>query len=117
MISTLYNSDEVVFFGLSFADIDRVYFNAYLKRISEESVWDKQKKRYVTIFTYDEDSRQEIIDQLEKIGVSMRELMAHVGFTFIKTSEIGQNSLETAEFEKLKKRLIAQIPSMSLPGM
>lgn len=63
----LRDADEVVFFGHSLGDNDYHYFQSFFKHQCEENL-DKNEQRMITIFTYDEASRMEIMRTLHKMN-------------------------------------------------
>lgn len=80
----LENSDEIVFFGISFGMIDSVYFKSFLKSItSTESIL---KERRITIFTYDGKSEIEIKENLSNLGIDFVDLSQNK-ISFIKTRD------------------------------
>lgn len=87
----LYNAltaaEEIVIFGLSFGSIDYSYFDRFFKQISEgESIAD-DKKKYITIFTGDDQSRLNIISNLRNMGINIQRLYAQSHFQIICNSD------------------------------
>lgn len=63
----LRDADEVVFFGHSLEDNDYHYFQSFFKHQCEENL-EKSEQWIITIFTYDETSRIEIMRTLHKMN-------------------------------------------------
>ena len=63
----LKDADEVVFFGHSLGDNDYHYFQSFFRHQCEEDLEIKEK-RTITIFTYNENSRMEIMRTLHKMN-------------------------------------------------
>lgn len=63
----LKDADEVVFFGHSLGDNDYHYFQSFFRHQCEEDMEPKEK-RTITIFTYNESSRMEIMRTLHKMN-------------------------------------------------
>ena len=63
----LRDADEVVFFGHSLGDNDYHYFQSFFKHQCEENL-EVSEQRMITIFTYDEASRMEIMHTLHKMN-------------------------------------------------
>ena len=63
----LKDADEVIFFGHSLGDNDYHYFQSFFKHQCDEDLEPKEK-RIITIFTYNESSRMEIMRTLHKMN-------------------------------------------------
>ena len=78
-------ADEVIFFGLSFGDIDFTYFKKFFLSQSNGERLGKRKKK-ITIITWDEESRSDILKKLKSMNVDRQELYAQSEFVMIRTS-------------------------------
>lgn len=84
---------EVVFFGISFGQIDYTYFNRFFQSQSgRESIDDKNKKN-ITIFTKDESSRVDILKKFEEMGINRQNLFTQSHFQIIRTTDRADNIL------------------------
>ena len=87
----LYNAlkfaNEVVIFGVSFGDIDYSYFDRFFKGIVNDESVKEEDKKYITIFTKDDNSRMAIIRQLRKMKIDMQRLYAQSKLEFICVDE------------------------------
>lgn len=87
----LYNAlkfaNEVVIFGVSFGDIDYSYFDRFFKSIVNNESIKEEDKKYITIFTKDDNSRMAIIRQLRKMEIDMQRLYAQSKLEFICVDE------------------------------
>lgn len=97
----LQDSDEIIFFGLSFGHIDYIYFQSFFNSIVEGKYLGK-KRKFITIFTYDDNSLRNIYRQFKAMGISINELKANSNFTEILTCD---PSLYHKELRVIKKRL------------
>lgn len=95
--NSLTSAEEIVIFGLSFGSIDYSYFDIFFKQLSEgESVMEEQKK-FITIFTKDDNSRLSIITNLRNMGINIQRLYAQSHFQIICTSDDGEKK-ELSDF-------------------
>ena len=100
LFEDLYAANEVIFFGLSFGEIDFTYFEDFFKsQSSSDNVG--HKKKNITIVTYDENSRSDILRKLNNQGINRQRLYAQSNFQMIRTSVKEDKVL----FNELLKRL------------
>lgn len=86
IIQDLSCAREVVFFGLSMGIIDYPYFRDFFKSLCS-TIIPLDKKKFVTIFTYNESSRLEIHEQLRKLTrTDLMSLKSNCYFEIIRTS-------------------------------
>jgi hypothetical protein len=104
LFEDLYAADEVIFFGLSFGDIDYTYFNEFFRSQSSGSLLNGKKKK-ITIITWDEESRSDILLQLRKMDVDIQKLYGQSNFQLIRTS----CNEDKGKFEELCDRLKRQL--------
>lgn len=101
LYSDLENAQTVVIFGHSLNEFDFVYFEDYF-RILVSGV--NNKKLY--IITFDETSKNEILDNLRKQGISIVSMFHHSYVEFILTSLINDGkSDDYINFAKLLESL------------
>ena len=82
IVANMLAAKEVIIFGHSINEMDFCYFREYLKVASSSS----QQTRYLTIFTYDEQSERDIKDNMRNQGISVSDIYNNLdGFTFIHT--------------------------------
>lgn len=103
---SLQEANEVVFFGFSFGEADYHYFQDFFRKQSLSSM-SKEDKKTITIFTYDDKSRLDILRKLRASNPesSLDLLFSNNDFKIICTEENNQkndNDLETF-IERLKK--------------
>ena len=106
-------ADEVIFFGLSFGDIDFTYFKKFFLSQSNGERLGKRKKK-ITIITWDEESRSDILKKLKSMNVDRQELYAQSEFVMIRTSltedRVKLNKLcERLRRQKSDQELIASL--------
>lgn len=103
----LYNAlkfaNEVVIFGVSFGDIDYSYFDRFFKGVVNDEPIKEEDKKYITIFTKDDNSRMAIIRQLRKMEIDMQRLYAQSKLEFICVDEDNLQDKMTVFKERLKK--------------
>lgn len=98
-------SKEVVFFGLSFGWIDYKYFKQFFAKVStpvEKPIQEKNRK-FVTIFTYDENDRRSIMDFLERMKVDLDFLYSQTNFEIIRTKDNQDNKKVESFLARLRK--------------
>jgi len=103
LASDLNNSQEVVFFGHSLNNIDMGYFEEYFKMMERND----DNTKHITIITYDENSKQQLLDNLRKSGISVQKLYTHSHVEVIRTKLVNdnQNNSDTLAFNQLLERL------------
>lgn len=100
--SDMMRAKEVIIYGHSLNMIDSVYFDDYLRELSSG----KDNSRILTIITYNDDSRLQILDNIRKLGISVPKLYSYGHLEFILTKEIDDgNETERAKFDKLVERI------------
>ncbi|WP_434503986.1 AbiH family protein [Prevotella sp.] len=105
LVENLLNADECVFFGMSFGSIDSIYFKHFFNEVINNAKDDKTaKKKNITIFTYNEESRASIMDNLYDMNISMSDLYASANFSFVTTQKIEAQSNKD-NFDVFIKRL------------
>lgn len=83
ILEDLYFADEVIFFGMSFGDIDYPYFQMFFKdRCDEDKYYGEFSKKRIAIFTYDIASGRDIKFQLMKMN--NKKLMQMYNFNTLK---------------------------------
>ena len=87
IFNDLSTSEEVVIFGLSFGNIDYTYFDRFFQSQSGREPIEEKKKKYITIFTKDENSRIGIMNRLGEMGINRQNLFTQSKFQIIRTSE------------------------------
>lgn len=70
----LHDVDEVVFFGHSLGDNDYHYFQSFFRQQCKENM-ERKDGRDITIFTYNEKSRMEIMHTLHKMNDGQTSLL------------------------------------------
>ncbi len=82
----LFTAQNVVFFGLSMGIIDYPYFRHFFTGLYTGVVPSSEKK-HVTLFTYDESSRLQLLKQLRELtGTDLMRLKSNCHFEIIRTS-------------------------------
>ncbi|MBO6145041.1 MAG: hypothetical protein J6O54_07285 [Prevotella sp.] len=100
--SDLLRSQEVIFFGHSLNEMDMGYFEEYFEMMEQNT----DVERRLTIVTYNDASRQQILDNLRRSGISVQKLFTHSTFDIIKTKKIEErNAEECRSFEEFLNRL------------
>lgn len=102
MFDDLVKSSEIVIFGLSFGSIDYTYFKDFfncLVNVNREN----NSKKYITIFTKDENSRYDIMNNLHKMNINLQKLYAYSYFQVIRTSEAQDKQFLDAFTQRLDK--------------
>ena len=103
LYTELDKASEIVFFGLSFGKIDYSYFDHLFKKIASEERIPEAKKKYITIFTKDDNSRQGIITNLRDMDINIQRLYAQSHFQIICTADGIDNPPLKIFMERLHK--------------
>ena len=83
ILEDLYFADEIIFFGMSFGDIDYPYFQMFFKdRCDEDKYYGEFSKKRIAIFTRDIASGRDIKFQLMKMN--NKKLMQMYNFNTLK---------------------------------
>lgn len=85
--NALANAQEIVIFGLSFGNIDYSYFDRFFTSLSDGDSISEEKKKNITIFTKDDNSRLSIIGKLREMKIGIQRLYAQSHFQIICTEE------------------------------
>ena len=98
----IFSAREVTFFGLSMGKIDYPYFRDFFESLCSGVVPTGQKK-HITIFTYDDTSRESILKQLRNtLGKNIQTLQDNSYFQIIRTEN--QCSKDRKLFERWMRR-------------
>ena len=98
----LLRSQEVIIFGHSLNEMDMGYFEEYFKMMEQNTNVGKR----LTVITYNDASRQQILDNLRRSGISVQKLFTHSAFDIIRTKKVvEQNAEESRLFEEFLNRL------------
>lgn len=96
--------DEVIFFGLSLGDVDYPYFSDFFKKQCIPN--DVKNRKFISFFTYDEDSRQDILYQLRMMNDKRtRHFFEYSNLNFFRTKNNMDNDKIEGFFQDLRKRL------------
>lgn len=82
----LLDADEIIVYGMSFGQIDGIYFKPFLEQLS--STVTSQRKPRFTIITYDKTSAKSIQRNLRTMGLSREKLNNALEFRIIPVKEI-----------------------------
>lgn len=98
----LQETKNVIIFGHSFNQMDYGYFEEYFKLLTINT----DRERKLTIFTQNEKSRIALLDNLRKMGVSVRDLFAHTEIEFFLTDDLmGDNKYESDRFKAFLEKI------------
>lgn len=99
----LNNADEIVFFGHSINGMDFDYFRHFFKVQSDDEA-NGYRRKYIRIFTYDNDSANAIEYNLRENGIQPQKLFAlnNFGIILCKDLESGDR-FEKEKYEEFKK--------------
>lgn len=102
LIESMESADEIIFFGHSINGMDFPYFKEFFIKQSKSTA--ELKRKYITIFTYDDSSDQQIRNNFREAGVNLRDLMQRNNMTFIETKYLRER--EKFELKKWNDLLI-----------
>lgn len=94
IISQLALSQDVIFFGHSFGTIDIEYFKPYFLNIFNQDIEEDQKHPSITIFTYNEASRIQILKYIHDMGINRQRLFNLCDFRIFRTDSSDDNRIE-----------------------
>lgn len=78
--------DTILIFGLALSQVDYPYFADFFKKLATGNV-NRENKKLVRIFTYDDNSRGEILRNLRHMNKSMINLVNYCDFDIIRTKD------------------------------
>ena len=116
IISQLALSHDVIFFGHSFGTIDIEYFKPYFLHIFNQDIEEDQKHPSITIFTYNEASRIQILKHIHDMGINRQRLFNLCDFRIFRTDGSDdiriENFLKNRESEReSSKRIFDMLPN------
>ena len=88
LIESMEKADEIIFFGHSINGMDFPYFRDFF--LKQTGMVGEAKRKYITIFTYDEASDEQIRNNFREAGVNLRDLMQRNNLTIIETKLLNQ---------------------------
>lgn len=96
--------DEVIFYGLSLGDVDYPYFSDFFKKQCVKN--NKMHRKIISFFTYNEDSRLDILYQLRMMNdKKTRYFFEYSNLAFYKTCDSSDKDKIEGFFKDLKARL------------
>lgn len=87
IISEFSLSQNIIFFGHSFGKIDIEYFKPFFNFIFNQNIQEDQHHPHITIFTYDEESRLEILKNIHSMGINRQRLFNLCDFNIYRTKK------------------------------
>lgn len=103
LLQDMAKADEVIFYGLSFGEIDFIYFKSFFKHIAGQSILDP--KKHITIFTFGKRSVESIQDSLYAMGVLIQDLKENSYFSIIDMEKIWLPGYDEKAFSNIVTRL------------
>lgn len=97
-------ADDIIFFGHSINGMDFPYFKDFF--IKQSGMGGEYKNKHITIFTYDDDSNQQIRNSIRNAQVDLTQLFRRNDINIIQTKQLYDNDkIELQKFEAFIKRL------------
>lgn len=97
-------ADDIIFFGHSINGMDFPYFKDFF--IKQSGMDGEYKSKHITIFTYDDDSNQQIRNSIRNAQVDLTQLFRRNDIKIIQTKQMYDNDKnELQKFEAFTKRL------------
>lgn len=78
--------DTIIIYGLSMSQVDYPYFEDFFRDVAERTFMGDRRK-YIRIFTYDEQSRMDILDNIRKMNSGLVKLVGYSDFDIIRTKD------------------------------
>lgn len=85
LFDALDTSDEIYIFGLSLSQVDYPYFEDFFRSIASGKYG--KNKKMIRIFTYDDQSRSDILLNLRKMNEGMIKLLGYSDLEIIRTKD------------------------------
>ena len=95
-------ADDIIFFGHSINGMDFPYFKDFF--IKQSGMAGEYKSKHITIFTYDDDSNQQIRNSIRNAQVDLTQLFRRNDIKIIQTKQMYDKN-ELQKFESFTKRL------------
>lgn len=97
-------ADDIIFFGHSINGMDFPYFKDFF--IKQSGMDGEYKSKHITIFTYDDESNQQIRNSIRNAQVDLTQLFRRNDIKIIQTKQMYDNDRnELQKFEAFSKRL------------
>lgn len=97
-------ADDIIFFGHSINGMDFPYFKDFF--IKQSGMGGEYKSKHITIFTYDDDSNQQIRNSIRNAQVDLTQLFRGNNISIIQTKQMYDDDRnELQKFEVFTKRL------------
>lgn len=97
-------ADDIIFFGHSINGMDFPYFKDFF--IRQSGMDGEYKRKHITIFTYDDDSNQQIRNSIRNAQVDLTQLFRRNDIEIIQTRQLyDKDRNELSKFENFTKRL------------
>lgn len=96
-------ANEVIFYGISFGEIDFIYFKSFFKHIANQSILDS--KKHITIFTFGKNSVESIQDSLYAMGVLIQDLKENSNFSIVDMEKLWLPGYDETAFNNTITRL------------
>lgn len=93
--------NNLIIFGLSLSPVDYPYFEAFFKKVASGE-YGKDRRKFIRIFTYDEDSRMDILRNLRAMNQGMIALFNNSDFDIIRTKDNMDEAKVSALIEKIE---------------
>lgn len=98
------NATDIIFFGHSINGMDFPYFKDFF--IKQSGMDGEYTSKHITIFTYDDDSNQQIRNSIRNAQVDLTQLFNKNKIQIIQTKQMyDHDSIELQKFETFTKRM------------
>ena len=104
--------NTIIIFGLSLSQVDYPYFEDFFKDVASRK-YEGDKRKYIRVFTNDEESRLEILDNLRGMNSGIIKLMGYSDFDIIRTKD----DEDIMKIEKVIEHLSRDWEIADLTGM
>lgn len=106
LIQGMANADEIIFYGISFGEIDFPYFKSLFSHVANQSIL--ASKKYITIFTFGLSGVQAIHDSFYAMGLSLQEIKEKSYFNIINMKNLWLPGYDEDAFEGVINRLASK---------
>lgn len=93
--------NNLLIFGLSLSQVDYPYFEAFFKKVAS-GTYGTERKKFIRIFTYDDESRMDILRNLRAMNQGMISLFNNSDFDIVRTKDNIDEPKVAALIEKIE---------------
>lgn len=101
LFQELDSCNNLLIFGLSLSQVDYPYFESFFKKVAS-GTYGTERKKFIRIFTYDDESRMDILRNLRAMNQGMISLFNNSDFDIIRTKDNMDEAKVSALIERIE---------------